>query len=419
MIISTMIHSKMVQPRIFPWNSARTPEQINRLQEISDDLALNRDPMYEIGREAVLDYHKKTPTLTGRYRQFEYGSMEFFYALANKVTPGSGEDKYITLDDLKNTYSDISMYLTDASNNFQGSGLIPKTRLSGFSINIGDPEAIVERNFNFVGEAFRILPNNYYAYAEKTTGVHSGYDVDTIVLTGSGNPPEPVEYATGQYIFRVLRVRGVAVDELLEDETLSPAVDTWGYDNGTKTVTIQTTLTGDIYKVYYEAASAYATLWTNDDETSALFAEYAEIRLKFTTANRIYTLQTIGMDVAFERQDNKGIGSNEVIQTSVKNTTVKISLNRFTEGFSLEDILAGGTAFPYLNPEDFVDDIQVQVKLYADKEHQTFKIGYLGNKITPTTIGMTQLVNDFNKITNALQGDNLKISTVESEIAFA
>jgi hypothetical protein len=309
------------------------------------------------------------------------------------------------------------MYLTDASNTFTGTGLIPKARVSGFTLNIADPEAIVERNFSFVGEAFRLLPGNYYAYADKLCISGTGTTPDTIHFGATGEAPEPVEYAASKYIFRVLRIRGGTVSELLED--VSSVADSWAYVTGTKTLTIQDCIVGDLHKVYYEAATAYADLWTDDDETSALLAEYAEVAIYFTAANRLYTLQTIGIDVAFARTDYKGIGSNEVIQTGVKDTTVKISLNRYTEGFSLEDILAGDPAFPYINAEDFVDDIQIQVKIYADKEHSQFKIGYLMNEISPTSLGMTQPVNDFNKMTTALQGDNCKISTVEAEIAFA
>ena len=412
-----MLHSKMVKPRYFPWNSARVPAQINRLQEITGDLALNRDKEYEIGREEILDYRKKTPSFTGKLRQFENGDMSFFYDLANKATPGSGEDHFIELDDLKATYGDIAAYLTDDSTTFTGSILFPKLRIAGMTLNIADPDAILERNFSVVGESYKILPENYYAYATKTVGgLGSGITADTIHFGATGEAPVPVLYAASKYIMRVLRVRASVVTEYTVG--VSPAADTYAYVDGTKILTVQSVQIGDIIKVYYEAATAYATLWTDDTETTILLAEYAEIYIKFTAANRIYRLQTVGIDCSFERTDYKEIGNNQVVQTGVKSSSVKISLDRYTEGFSLEDILASDTTYPYVDPEEMADDIQIQVKIFADKAHTTFKIGYLMDEVSPTALGTAQGVQEYLKNTYSLETDNLRISDTESEIAF-
>jgi hypothetical protein len=150
-----------------------------------------------------------------------------------------------------------------------------------------------------------------------------------------------------------------------------------------------------------------------------LLAEYAEIYLKVGTGTRIYRLQSVGIDVAFERADYKEIGNSEVVQTGVKNKTVTISLNRFSEDFSLEDILASDTTYPYINPRDFAENIQLMVKIFGEKEHTNFKIGYLMTNISPTTVGTSQTIEDYNQRTNALETDNLRISDEESEISFS
>ena len=415
-----MIDAKMVKPRWFSWNSSRQPEQVNRLQEISGDLTLNRDKVYEIGRVDLLDFRKKTPSLAGKFRQFENGSMSTWYALANKVNPGSGDPHYIELTDLMTTMTDFSAYETDDDNIFTGSIWFPKLRVNSFTINIGDPEAILERNLNLISESSIILPDAYFAYADKVTSAHSGDAPDTIHFGASGEAPLPIAYAASSYIFRVLRIRGGQVSVLLEDETLSPAADTWAYDNATKTVTIQSTETGDVHKVYYESATAYSNVWTdNNSEATILLAEYCEVYIKVGTAERIFRLQSVGIDVTFDRTDYKEIGNNEVVQTGVKGQTVKISLNRFTQGFSFEEMLANDTIYPYINPDDFADDIQVQVKVFGEKEHTNFRIGYLMNKVSPTAVGSSQMVQDKNKSTTTLEGDNLRISDLESEISFA
>jgi hypothetical protein len=86
---------------------------------------------------------------------------------------------------------------------------------------------------------------------------------------------------------------------------------------------------------------------------------------------------------------------------------------------SLEKILAGDSIYPYFDPTAFVDNIQLMVKIYTDKTHDTFSIGYLITDLSPTTLGTTNAVEDYQQRTNALEADNLKVSDDESEIVFA
>jgi hypothetical protein len=405
-----MIHAKMVKPRVFPWNNDRDPEQIDRLQNIGGDQTLNREKVYEIGRTTRLGFKKSTPSFAYSATQFEYGSMAFWRDLANKENPASdGLDNYVDLDDLDDTQCDIAAFLTDDDNTFRGSIWFPKLRVNGFSINIADPDAIIERTFDLVGEDYKMLDGKYFAFQKQTA---SGA-TETIVLS-----PAAVEYASGKYVFRVIRVRSGVVSELVEDATPSYAADTWRYSAGS--VIVQTCVVGDVIKVYYESSTAYTTTWTNNDvDPDLLLAEYAEIRLKVGTATRIYRLQTVGIDVAFDRADYKEIGNSEIVQRGVNDKTVTVSLNRFSEDFSLEDILASDTTYPYIDPRDFAENIQLQVLVYTEKEHTNFAIGYLITGLSPTTLNTTQDVQAYNQRTVALESDNLKISDDVSELVFA
>jgi hypothetical protein len=150
-----------------------------------------------------------------------------------------------------------------------------------------------------------------------------------------------------------------------------------------------------------------------------LLAEYCEIRLKVGTGTRIYRLQTVGIDVAFDRADYKEIGNSEVVQRGVNDKTVTISLNRFAEDFALEDILASDTTYPYIDPRNFAEDIQCQVLIYNEKAHTSFKIGYLISGLSPTTLGMSQDIEAYQQRTVNLESDNLKISDDVAELAFA
>jgi hypothetical protein len=404
-----MINAKFVKPRAFPWNNDRDPEQIDRAQEIGGDLTLNREKVFEIGRVDRLGFRKQTPSFAYSMRQFEYGSMKFWYDLANKETPGSGDDHYIDLDSLDETKMDIAAFLTDADNTFRGTIWFPKLRVNGFSINVADPDAIVERNFDLVGEDYKMLDEKYFAF-QKATASGSGSFVETITLS-----PVAIEYESGKYVFRVLRVRAGTVSELVEDNAPAYAANTWRYSAGD--VIVQSCEDGDIIKVYYASNTAYTTTWTdNNVDQDLLLAEYCEIYLKVGTQTRIYRLQTVGIDVALDRTDYKEIGNSEIVQTGVTSQTVTVSLNKFAEDFSLEDILADDNTYPLIDPRNFSEEIKLLVKIYDDKAHTNFKLGYLITGLTPTTVGTTQAVEANMERTVALESTNLKISDLESEL---
>jgi len=404
-----MIHSKAVKPRIFPWLSERTPEQINRAQDIGGDLTLNREKQYEIGRDGILGYKKNTPAFKYSMKQFEYGAMELWYSLANLEEPGTGADHAIDLDDLKTKKFDIAAFLTDDSGTFEGTIWFPKLRVNGFTINIADPDAIIERNFDLVGEDYKILnvvPTSVGGYLAYQKATASG--ASTVIVLN----PVPVAHAASSYIFKVLRERAGVVSELVQTTD-------WTFA-GPATVTVTGGVNGDVIKVFYEASTAYTITWTNNDvEADFLTADSCEIYMKVGTGTRLYRLQSLGIDISFERTDYKELGNPEIVLTGAKSQTVKVSLDRYAEDFSLEKILAGDTAYPYIDPRDFSENIQILVKVFSDKSHTAFKIGYLMNKLTPTTMNSSQTKEDYGKRTTALECDNLKISDVESEVALA
>jgi hypothetical protein len=381
---------------------------VDRLQNITGDQTLNREKVYEIGRVGRLGFKKSTPSFAYSATQFEYGSMAFWYDLANKETPISGGlDNSIDLDDLVETQTDIAAFLTDDNSTFRGSIWFPGLRVNGFSINIGDPDATIERSFDLIGEDYKMLDTKYFSF-EKATASAPGNKV--VVLD-----PVAIEYAAGDYIFRVLRVRAGVVSNLEEGS----GTNQWEFA-APATLTVHDCLVDDLVKIYYPSDTAYTTTWTdNDVDPDLLLAEYCEIRLKVGTSTRIYCLQSVGIDVAFDRADYKEIGNSEVVQRGVTGKTVTVALNRFAENFALEDILASDTTYPYIDPRNFSEDIQMQVLVYNEKAHTNFKIGYLITGLSPTTIGTTQDVEAYQARTCNLESDNLKISDDISELVFA
>lgn len=405
-----MIKGNATDPRIFPWNSARTPQQIDRVTELTGDVTLNQEKLYELGRTLKLGVHKLTPSCPVTIVQNEYGSMAFWRALANKIDPSSaGEDDSIDLEDLKSTKFDISAYLTDEDGTFKGTAYFPKQRLSGFSINIADPDSMVVRNFDLAGEQCRIIVDNYLSYQSQTaTGA-----TETVTLS-----PAAIEYASGKYIYRVLRVRAGVVSELIEDNSSPYANDTWRYTTGT--VVVQTCQAGDIIKVFYPSATAYTTLWTdNDSDAEALYADQCSIFLKIGSGSeeQVYRLQSVNIDTVLERTDYKEIGNKEVVQTGVKSKTVTVTLGRILEDFTIEEILGNVGSYKDINVENLVDNITLTVKIYTDNTKATFKMGYKITNLSPTSLKpLGAKPEDMDTAEDVMESDNFMVTTDESEL---
>lgn len=405
-----MIHAKATKPRIFPWNNDRDPEQIDRVQDIVGDLAINQEKLYEVGRDGKLGVHKLTPGLTPTLRQFENGDMSYWRSLANKEDPVSGGlDESVDLNDLKSTKFDIAAFLTDDSGSFKGTINFPKLRVNGFSINIADPESTIERSFDLVGEDYHIVKDNYLAWQKATAGGDGQLDITL--------SPVAIEYASGKRVFKVLRVRSGVVSELIKDTSSPYDNNTWRYDTGD--VKVQTCLTGDIVKVFYAAASAYTTLWTdNDVSAEAYYADQCDIYLKVGAGSneKIYRIQSVGIDGSFERTDYGEVGNKEKVQTGVSSKTVTVTLGRILEDFTLEDILAGSPAYPFIDARKFSSEITLTVKIYTDNTKTVEAIAYKITDLSPTALAIGATIEDYGTADDTLESDNFLVTPDFSEL---
>jgi len=403
--MGNFIHAEGTRPRIFPWASSRDPEQISRAQDLGGDLTLTQTKLYEIGRVGKLGVHKETPAKALTLRQFENGDMNFWRDIANLVDPASSAlDESVDLDDIKTKRFDIATFLTDDAAVFQGTSWFPGLRVNGFSINIGDPKATVERSFDLIGEDHIILTDKFLAFNKHTA---SGV---TEVVTLS---PVAVEWASGDYVFRVLRVRGSAVSVLEE----GVGANQWSYATGD--VTVNTCEVGDIIKVYYESSTAYTTIWTdNDVAADAVYADQCVVYLKVGIGanERVYRLQSVGIDVAFEREDLSEIGNKDVVQTSSKSETVTVSLTSLPEGFTIEEILRGTSAYPYIDAREFSDEVTLIVKIYTDNTHTVELIGYKITDLSLTVLGANSTIQANNTASHTLESDNFFVTPDFSEL---
>jgi len=271
----------------------------------------------------------------------------------------------------------------------------------------------MERNFDFVGESAKILQgdNKYFIY--NRTALATGEDEIDL----SAKPPVEDPNNTGVYILKILRVRAGVT-------TLLVLTTDYTYSDGTKKITILSPTAGDIYKSYYSSGTEPTTQFTlNDTDVPALFGDSASIYLYVpatgspTSSDYIYRLQSVGIDVAFDREDINEIGNSEVVARGIKNSTVTVTLGQFVKGFTVEEALAGQVAnFGIIDVEELSTNVTLLVKIFSDKTKGTFKYGFKATGLSPTDFRLGATVDEYLTKDNTLEGEDLTISADASVI---
>ena len=407
-----MIHSSYYRPRIFPIKGDTADAEIDRAQAIDPTISLNREKVEEIGRDGIVGYLKKSPTIGYRLTQLEYGNVEFWQKLVNSSTLGANGETGITLSDFKTPYFDVCAYLTDDDGTFRGTALYPGLRCSGFSLTIGDPQDMIERSFDFVGENAKILKddNKYYIYGRHEAG--SGGD-DEIDLSAKA-PVENPENA-GTYMFRVVRVRAGVTTELTRTTDYS-------YDDGTKVLTITSIQASDVIKYWYSSGTAPDTQFTlNDSDVAGIVGDSVSIYLYIpgsgspSSSDYIYRLQNVTLDVRFDREDIREIGNREIVARGVRNNTVTVTLGRILEQFTIEDVLRGSD-LGVIDVQNLSDEVALIIKIYDENTKSSFKYGFKATGLTPTELRGGASINEYVRQDNTLEGEDLTISADTSVI---
>lgn len=408
------VHSSFYRPRIYPYNGgALGGAEIDRLQELSGTATLNREKINEIGRDGTVGYKVGIPDVSLTARQLEYGSIEFW----NKITNQASSNTDISQTDFDTSLYDIAGYETDNSGDFLATIWYPKLRTSGFSLNIGDPDSLIERNFTFVGEDMIAWTDNnkYVIYLEDSSASGSSH---TIVI-GSGSwstYPDPVAdpEASGVngYFLRVLRYRSGTTTELVEGTDFT-------YNSGTTTISFgANSASGDIFKVWYTATtyiSGVNPFVDNNSDASGISADSATITLQ--TSNTITRLQSVSVDVTFDRQDLKEIGNAEVVSRGIRERTVRITLGTLLESYTLDRLLAGhSSTYGKYDVRDYLSTNTITIKIYSNSSKSTFLIGYKFTNLSPVSTDTGVPTKDFISKGITLEGEELFITNDEGNL---
>ena len=411
-----MIHASKFQPQITPLNGPALPMTISRAQAMDPTGALNRQKINEIGRLETVGWVKKTPTIGYKMTQMEYGSFDFW----RNITNSEASVQKVTETNFRIAKFDICAFLTDDDGSFRGTLLYPTLRTVGFDLNIGNPDATIERTFNFVGEKSVIFRGTapYFVNVDKTAAASGDNVIDCSTRVPAINPDVPVSFSEAKkYIFRVMRTRAGISTLLLPDEDYS-------YSSVTKEVTIIGCEPADFYRVFYATATAPATLFTpNDVDAAGLNADTASIYLYIpasgepTSQAYVYRLQSVSIAVAFTRSDLKEIGNPDIVQFGINEYKVTVKLGRILEKFTIEEVLRGaGANYPVIDVSKLSTNVSLIVKIFTDNTKETLSYGMKFDKLSPTDISQGAAANQYVKADNTLEGETFTISQVNSDL---
>jgi len=294
-------HASATKPRIYPWYGNTQPVDIDRVQSFSGGVTQPSDKVYELGRlEKIctdLRILEEKCTLT----QLEYGEIDFYLSLANKATMPSGG---LELSDFDGSLMDVISVGKDKFGGTMEQTLwLPKLSLNSITFNIANADARIERSFDLGGDFFKILKNNNKIYMQKIYTVPSGYSNSAYSIVISDPAPVLDPNVASKYIQRVMRTRS-GVDTELEITT------NYTWTNGTTTLAVLGSTSGDVLKVVYTASG----FGTGGDYTSQNDADLCYISADSVTV----TLQSgVGTEVELDRLTSLNIAA---------------TLNRISEG---------------------------------------------------------------------------------------
>jgi hypothetical protein len=406
------VHSSEWKPRVYPYNGDTSGTEIDRLQELSGSASLNKEKINEIGRDGVVGYKVGIPEVSLTLRQLEYGNIEFW----NQLTNNTSANTDIEQTDFDTAKVDIAGYAQNQDGTFLGTVWYPELKCSGFSLNIGDPDSIIERSFNLVGEN-EILwsDNNKYVIFFKDSSASGASHTLTFGSGVLANYPDPIADPTtsgGTFFIRMLRVRSGTTTELVEGTDFT-------YDDGTDVISFgSSSASGDVFKFWY-TAGAYitsgSTFTDNDSDSAGISADSCTILLQ--TSNTVSRLQSVSVDVSFDRQDVKEIGTADVVSTGVRERTVSITLGRILETIAFNKLLGGhSTTFGKNDIRDYQDTNSLIIKVYSDNTKTTFKMGYKFTNLSVASQDASVPTVDFVTAQNSLEGSDFFFTNVEGNL---
>jgi len=408
-----ILHASASKPRVYPWNGLSVPQDIDRVQSLSGGVNQPSELVYELGRKEKVCTDLKILENSTSLTQLEYGEVDFYLALANKLSLPSGG---LTLSDFDDAKVDIISVNKDKfAGTVETTLWLPKLSLNSIALNIANADSRIERTFDFGGDFFKMLKNANKIYMQNTFTVTSGYS-NASFLKVIGDPAPVQDPNTAVYIQRVLRVRSGVTTEM-------KLTTNYTWTNATTTLNILSATSGDVYKVTYTTGTFgtggdYTAL--NDVDLCYITADSVTITLQSGVGTIVELDRLTGFNLTstLKRISEGVIGLKEKLLKDVESYETKISLNGRVKDAKIEEVLMGqaGNSWGIIDPDEFKTDIKLRVKIYEDSTKTTFKLGYKVDGLSFADTKQDATANSFWTEGINLTSDNLRISPVEADI---
>lgn len=397
-------HAKSVSPWFVP-NKGGLADDFHGLSDIKYGVSQAADDIFVVGKEDKCGSDKKIPEATVNFPQYERGQIQTYLTLANLAAePGIGLD----MGDFSSASTDVILYEKDDFNgNLEQTIWIPKAVLNSIAINIADPEAKIERTFDLKGDSKKDFNygNKYLIRVEATA--QTG-DVGSMVINLSDPLPVVNPNVSGEYILRVDRTRSGTTETL----------DATEYSYVAPNLTIPLTVLGDVYNVYYSAAS----FGTPGDPTSVdtgnpcfLKAENVTVTLNDgATTVELDLLTSLSITATLNRIDEAVIGKHEKILKEVETVDVAIKLTGRVKDSSIAEVFMNqaGNSWGINDVDLYNENVTLTVKIYDDATKTNFLIGYEVNNIVFTDDNSDFTANSFGTIDVGMKSTDMLITTI-------
>lgn len=414
------VHASKIKPKILPFKTVVSPEDLDRVQRVT--LGFNRpnEKGYELGRTRELYRDWKNPEVTGAIVMNEYGNIKPFALFANE-DPSSATE--ITIDDIKDQKFDfVTMMKDNDGTSMLVTKYCPDCYITGFTLNIADPESKLEQTWNFAGEKHFTFKGNekyFITYEHTLTAPEAAakqFDIPAAYPAPVVNPD-----LASHYLVRAVQIVGTTETELTE-ATAAPSAANEIYRSASKTIDMYNTLAvGNKVVLHYTAATdSTPSQWQSADDSSKNYlpAKYCEVYLYDSSSEvgRIYRLQSVGVATTIERTVRNEIGNPDILVRTADTVNTVITLGDLVSDASLDEYLRNKTAdntYTRIDIEKYLETLDFVIKIYAEEEHTTFVANYWYKNLKVTGGTQEDPVNEALTGGRTLETDDMYYSTVE------
>lgn len=404
-------HARSVSPWLIP-NKGGTAGDLHALTNTNKTSSQDEERISFVGTsDECVD--KSLPEVTVSFPQAERGEIDTYLKLANLSSEPVGG---IDLLDFSSALVDYYEYQRDSeAGTIERTVWVPKLAISSLSLDIADPEARVERTIELTSDNKIILGyGQKFGIHKKVTagsGVSGSYAIDL-------SDPEPIvdPNESGVYVLRLDRTRDG------ETETLTLGTD-YTFNTSTDDITVLAADGGDVYNVYYSAASfgTGGDPTTPDPLPTPCFIKADSVTVLISDGNEeieLTKLTSLSITATINRIDESVIGSDEKVLREIDDTPVDVSFGGRVKNSEILEAFMGhlDDDWGIVDIKKFLSNVRVTVKLYSDSTKSTFLLGYQVDGLSFQGDDEGFDAGDFGAFSVDASSSNLLITTTEADL---